>query len=76
MFRVHTAKQAACTLTEVDFGQLASLTDGFSGSDIKVVVREALMEPLRTLDVATHFKHVRAHSCHAPCHPLSGAGGG
>ena len=28
----------------------------FSGSDVKIVVREALMEPIRALRIATHFK--------------------
>jgi hypothetical protein len=31
-----------------------------TGSDIKIVVREALMEPIRTLNLATHFRQVRA----------------
>lgn len=31
-----------------------------TGSDIKIVVREALMEPIRTLTLASHFKRVTA----------------
>ena len=34
---------------EVDFGELADLTDGYSGRDISVVCREAAMEPIRDL---------------------------
>ena len=41
-----------------DFDDLAVQTDGYSGSDLSVVVREALMEPLRQCQIATHFKKV------------------
>jgi SpoVK/Ycf46/Vps4 family AAA+-type ATPase len=47
-------------ITHADYAHLAAETEGFSGSDIQVVVREALMEPIRNLDIATHFKPVRA----------------
>ena len=30
----------------------------FSGSDIAVVVRDALMEPIRKVQMATHFRYV------------------
>lgn len=33
----------------VDFGELADLTEGYSGRDISVVCREAAMEPIRDL---------------------------
>ena len=58
MFKILTAKQEACTMTEDDYENYARRTEGFSGSDLKVVVREALMEPIRTLGLATHFKRV------------------
>ena len=45
-------------LLEDDFNNLADDTDGYSGSDLSVVVREALMEPLRQCQIATHFKKV------------------
>ncbi|KAJ8602640.1 hypothetical protein CTAYLR_004108 [Chrysophaeum taylorii] len=44
------------TLTRSDFQELGKLTDGFSGSDLSVVVREALMEPLRACQEAQQFK--------------------
>jgi len=31
----------------------------YSGSDIAVVVRDALMQPIRKVQTATHFKWVR-----------------
>ncbi|CEP11868.1 hypothetical protein [Parasitella parasitica] len=51
-----------CTLSQQDFKQLADMTDGYSGSDIAVLVRDALMQPIRKLQTATHFKAVTAPS--------------
>lgn len=47
-----------CTLTQKDYKQLAEMTDGYSGSDIAVLVRDALMQPIRKVQNATHFKKV------------------
>ena len=47
-----------CTLTTKDYRLLAEKTEGFSGSDIAVVVRDALMQPIRKVQCATHFKPV------------------
>ncbi len=38
-----------------DFTRLGELTKGYSGSDVAVLVREALMEPLRKCQVAKQF---------------------
>jgi vacuolar protein-sorting-associated protein 4 len=45
-------------LKDKDFDQLAEKTEGFSGSDISVMVRDALYEPVRTCQLATHFHKV------------------
>lgn len=50
-----------------DFRKLSEMTDGFSGSDISVFVRGALMQPLRRLQLATHFK--KQGSKYVPCSP-------
>ena len=42
-------------LSESDFDTLGRLTEGASGSDIKVLVKEALMEPLRRCQQAQQF---------------------
>ncbi|GAA98091.1 uncharacterized protein L969DRAFT_85984 [Mixia osmundae IAM 14324] len=47
-----------CTLTSSDYRDLADKTDGYSGSDIAVLVRDALMQPVRKVMSATHFKEV------------------
>jgi len=45
-------------LKDKDFDQLADKTEGFSGSDISVMVRDALYEPVRTCQLATHFHKI------------------
>ncbi|KAF8758757.1 Cytochrome P450 sterol C22-desaturase [Rhizoctonia solani] len=49
-----------CELTNQDYRALADKTPGYSGSDIAVVVRDALMQPVRKVLSATHFKPVTA----------------
>jgi vacuolar protein-sorting-associated protein 4 len=39
-----------------DFVAISEALDGFSGSDISTFVREALMEPVRRVKDATHFR--------------------
>jgi SpoVK/Ycf46/Vps4 family AAA+-type ATPase len=39
-------------ITDEQFDELGHRTEGYSGSDIAVVVREALMEPLRKCQVS------------------------
>lgn len=46
------------TLTPQDYHTLAQLTDGYSGHDIAVVVKDALMEPVRRIQTATHFRKI------------------
>lgn len=47
-----------CQLSQADYRSLADQTDGYSGSDLAVVVRDALMQPVRKVLSATHFKEV------------------
>ncbi|CAB4376082.1 putative vacuolar sorting ATPase Vps4 [Rhizophagus irregularis] len=58
-----------CTLTDNEFVRLAETTEGYSGSDIAVVVRDALMQPIRKVQTATHFKRVDANTKLTPCSP-------
>eukprot|EP00163_Fabomonas_tropica_P015906 TRINITY_DN2875_c0_g1_i5.p1 TRINITY_DN2875_c0_g1~~TRINITY_DN2875_c0_g1_i5.p1 ORF type:complete len:225 (+),score=51.63 TRINITY_DN2875_c0_g1_i5:727-1401(+) len=46
------------SLTPEDKDVIAAKTEGYSGSDMSVVVRDAIMEPIRGLQNATHFKQV------------------
>lgn len=51
-----------CQLSQADYRALAEKTEGYSGSDLAVVVRDALMQPVRKVLSATHFKEVRVAS--------------
>lgn len=43
-------------LTEDDFMELGRASEGYSGSDITIVVKEAMMMPVRRCSSATKFK--------------------
>ncbi|PPR03184.1 hypothetical protein CVT24_012745 [Panaeolus cyanescens] len=57
MFEIHVGN-TPCALTPKDYRTLAEKTEGYSGSDISIVVRDALMQPVRKVISATHFKAV------------------
>ncbi|KAJ1948267.1 Vacuolar protein sorting-associated protein 4 [Dispira parvispora] len=57
MFQLHIG-DTPCQLGVRDLKALALKTEGFSGSDIQVIVRDALMQPIRKVQMATHFKHI------------------
>lgn len=78
MFKLHLGATPHA-LTDQDMLEFASKSDGYSGSDLNVLVRNAMMESIRTLQIATHFKHVvgpdpddETKQCNerlAPCSP-------
>ncbi|KAL8276529.1 hypothetical protein RQP46_011077 [Phenoliferia psychrophenolica] len=55
-----------CTLTQAEYRQLAAKTEGYSGSDLAVVVRDALMQPVRKVLGATHFKEMEVQEGDPP----------
>jgi len=57
MFELHVGT-TPCEVTTKQFKQLANKTEGYSGSDIAIVVRDALMQPVRKVLAASHFKEV------------------
>lgn len=59
MFQIHLG-DTPNTLAPADYKELGRRTEGYSGSDIAVVVHEALMLPIRLVQAATHFKRVVA----------------
>lgn len=61
MFKLHLGNTST-ELSEDDLKELAKNTDGYSGADIGIVVRDALMQPVRKVQTATHFKRVRGPS--------------
>ncbi|KAG8133230.1 hypothetical protein E2320_011042 [Naja naja] len=65
MFKLHlgTTKN---TLSESDYRELGKRTDGYSGADVSIIVRDALMQPVRKVQSATHFKKVKGPSLSDP----------
>ncbi|MEE6465222.1 hypothetical protein FKM82_006494 [Ascaphus truei] len=61
MFKLHLGSTPT-HLTEADYRELGKKTNGYSGADISVIVRDALMQPVRKVQSATHFKKVRGNS--------------
>lgn len=54
-----------CELGAADFRQLGQLSEGYSGSDITIAVQDALMQPVRKIQTATHYKKVIVLLLHA-----------
>ncbi|KAF7989948.1 hypothetical protein HCN44_008622 [Aphidius gifuensis] len=61
MFKLHLGNTSH-NLNEDDFKKLAASTEGYSGADISIIVRDALMQPVRLVQTATHFKRVSGPS--------------
>jgi len=57
MFRIHLG-DTEHSICQQQFAMLADKADGYSGSDISVLVRNALMEPIRTCQLAMHFREI------------------
>jgi len=80
MFKLHLGSTPN-SLTEEDFRELGRRADGYSGADISIVVRDSLMQPVRKVQTATHFKRVSGpsrtnpdeivHDLLTPCSPGS-----
>ena len=47
-----------CDLKPTDFKTLGQMSEGYSGSDISIAVQDALMQPVRKIQTATHYKKV------------------
>lgn len=57
LFRIHL-RGVECERKGIDCNSLAKKTDGYSVADIDRVVKNALQEPLRDVQNATHFIRV------------------
>ncbi|KAN0101862.1 vacuolar protein sorting-associated protein-like protein VPS4 [Hyaloscypha variabilis] len=60
-----------CELTGADYRKLGELSEGYSGSDISIAVQDALMQPVRKIQTATHYKKVTDDGVEklTPCSP-------
>ncbi|XP_062868703.1 vacuolar protein sorting-associated protein 4B-like [Trichomycterus rosablanca] len=65
MFKLHLGTTSN-SLTDEDLSTLGRKTEGYSGADISIVVRDALMQPIRKVQSATHFKKVRGKMWNSP----------
>ena len=65
MFKLHTG-DTPNNLTDKDFEELGKASEGASGSDIEVIVKEALMEPLRRCQQARQF-YLDENDKYIPC---------
>lgn len=78
MFRLDVGRNNN-NLTDSDYKILAERTEGYSGYDINILVKDALMQPVRRVQSATHFKYVSGpsrkdpsmivHDLLTPCSP-------
>jgi len=78
MFQIHLGKTPN-KITNEQFKQLGEITENYSGSDISIIVRDAMMQPVRAVQTATHFKKVSGpdrddpskivHDYLTPCSP-------
>jgi len=60
-----------CELKADDYKTLGKLSEGYSGSDIAIAVQDALMQPVRKIQTATHYKKVDVDGMEklTPCSP-------
>ncbi|PLB40831.1 AAA family ATPase VPS4 [Aspergillus candidus] len=60
-----------CEMTQADYRRLAEMSEGYSGSDISIAVQDALMQPIRKIQSATHYKKVLVDNAEklTPCSP-------
>ncbi|KAJ5888479.1 Vacuolar protein sorting-associated protein 4 [Penicillium taxi] len=60
-----------CHMTQTDYKTLAEMSNGYSGSDISIAVQDALMQPIRKIQTATHYKKVNDEGVEkfTPCSP-------
>jgi len=60
-----------CEMSADDYRTLAKLSEGYSGSDISIAVQDALMQPVRKIQTATHYKKVNIDGQEklTPCSP-------
>src|SRR5204863_6462801 len=45
-----------CDMKPEDYRELGRLSEGYSGSDISIAVQDAMMQPIRKIQTATHYK--------------------
>lgn len=59
------------SLSPRDLQELGAMTEGYSGADINILVRDALMQPVRKVQTATHFRYGAATPLPTPLATLT-----
>jgi len=67
IFQIHVGNTPN-KLTTKEYHTLAEKTEGYSGADVSIIVRDALMQPVRMVQSATHFKKL-SNGKLTPCSP-------
>lgn len=62
ILKTHIGLNTPQKLSEDDYQELAHEAEGYSGSDLSIVARDTLMQPLRRIQNSTHFKMVQGES--------------
>ncbi|XP_062544553.1 vacuolar protein sorting-associated protein 4-like isoform X2 [Armigeres subalbatus] len=62
MFRLHL-QNTTHYYSEENISSFAVKTQGYTGADIILVVRDALMQPVRNVQSSTHFKKIKSPKC-------------
>ena len=70
MFQLNLGKTAN-SITEEQFDDLAERTEGYSGSDVATLTQDAIYEPIRKCESATHFIRIQkdGKDYYTPCSP-------
>ena len=63
LMKIHTKDNNDVKLHDNEWQELADKTDGYSGSDIATLVLGALMEPIRHMQNASHWKYTPGRCC-------------
>ena len=60
LFKIHCGEEQ--NIAEEEYSILGKMTDGYSGSDLAIVIKDAFMEPLREIQEAKYWKEISANS--------------
>ena len=68
LFKLQLGKDTPNSITQEEIEYLASITEGYTGSDIATLAQDAIFEPIRKCQSATHFLKDQ-HGFYLPCAP-------
>lgn len=70
LFKIKLQAISLHTVTDQDLQQIVLQTEGYSGSDIAMIMKDVLYQPIRQAQAATHFKPLPGNTnLYMPCLP-------